>query len=192
MTRGLQWKADEVKVLIAKLRPELKDRSIHSYQPNVVVVGRKPVMPRTPDSASDKEKLASRFSHPLTPPSSSKAAASEQNSADPLHNLAPQGEGIEARINAFTPVLSIPRAEGGREAEEFNGRGLRPTKWCLLQSCHLPHGPRTTPLERSISTRWRTPSAPSLSARSFGWPGTTMGRRKGHTSSAIRPRYSTI
>lgn len=32
MTRGLQWKPEEVKVLLAKTRPELLDRSIHSYQ----------------------------------------------------------------------------------------------------------------------------------------------------------------
>ena len=32
LTRGCKWKADEVSVLMAKLRPELKDRSIHSYQ----------------------------------------------------------------------------------------------------------------------------------------------------------------
>lgn len=32
MTRGLQWKPEEVKVLLAKIRPELLDRSIHSYQ----------------------------------------------------------------------------------------------------------------------------------------------------------------
>jgi len=32
MTRGLQWKAEEVKVLMAKIRPELRDRSVHSYQ----------------------------------------------------------------------------------------------------------------------------------------------------------------
>lgn len=32
MTRGLKWKADEVSVLMAKLRPELKNRAIHSYQ----------------------------------------------------------------------------------------------------------------------------------------------------------------
>ena len=32
MTRQLGWKADEVKVLMAKVRPELKDRSVHSYQ----------------------------------------------------------------------------------------------------------------------------------------------------------------
>ena len=32
MTRGLQWKAEEVSVLMAKLRPELKNRHIHSYQ----------------------------------------------------------------------------------------------------------------------------------------------------------------
>ncbi|KAL8931488.1 MAG: hypothetical protein Q9211_006928, partial [Gyalolechia sp. 1 TL-2023] len=32
LTRGLNWKAEEVKVLMAKIRPELKDRGIHSYQ----------------------------------------------------------------------------------------------------------------------------------------------------------------
>lgn len=30
-TRAMKWKAEEVKVLMAKMRPELKSRSIHSY-----------------------------------------------------------------------------------------------------------------------------------------------------------------
>ena len=38
LTRTRQWKADEVSVLMAKLRPELKDRSIHSYQTKLVLV----------------------------------------------------------------------------------------------------------------------------------------------------------
>ena len=73
LTRARRWKADEVSVLMAQLRPELKDRSIHSYQTklvlvasrgslifrhvliinSVVVVGRKPDIPRTPDSLRD-------------------------------------------------------------------------------------------------------------------------------------------
>ncbi len=56
MTRGLEWKPDEVKVLIAKMRGELKDRNIHSYQPNVVLVGRKPLTPQTPDSITGRER----------------------------------------------------------------------------------------------------------------------------------------
>lgn len=32
MTRVLNWKPEEVKVLMAKLRPELKCRAVHSYQ----------------------------------------------------------------------------------------------------------------------------------------------------------------
>ncbi|KAL8723084.1 MAG: hypothetical protein Q9225_000555 [Loekoesia sp. 1 TL-2023] len=36
LTRGLDWKAEEVKVLMAKIRPELKDRRIHSYQTKYV------------------------------------------------------------------------------------------------------------------------------------------------------------
>ena len=31
-TRGLQWQPAEVQVLVAKVRAELKDKSIHSYQ----------------------------------------------------------------------------------------------------------------------------------------------------------------
>ena len=33
IARVLEWKPAEVSVLFAKMRPELKDRSIHSYQP---------------------------------------------------------------------------------------------------------------------------------------------------------------
>ncbi len=31
-TRSLQWQLEEVEVFLAKMRGELKDRSIHSYQ----------------------------------------------------------------------------------------------------------------------------------------------------------------
>ncbi|MCJ1232962.1 hypothetical protein MMC14_000916 [Varicellaria rhodocarpa] len=41
-TRVLQWQPSEVQVLLARLRAELKDRTIHAYQPFVVVYGRKP------------------------------------------------------------------------------------------------------------------------------------------------------
>lgn len=33
MTRAMDWKPEEVSVLSARMRPELKDKSIHSYQP---------------------------------------------------------------------------------------------------------------------------------------------------------------
>lgn len=42
LSRVYDWKPEEVKILMAKLRPELKERSIHSYQATVVIVGRKP------------------------------------------------------------------------------------------------------------------------------------------------------
>lgn len=32
LTRAKAWKAEEVKVLIAKVRPELMDKNIHSFQ----------------------------------------------------------------------------------------------------------------------------------------------------------------
>ena len=66
-TRALGWKEAELKVLLAKVRPELKDRTIHSYQPqqvsylttsdlemlmcsSYVVYGRKPLAPPSPIS----------------------------------------------------------------------------------------------------------------------------------------------
>ena len=32
LTRALEWKPEEVNILMAKIRPELKDKTIHSYQ----------------------------------------------------------------------------------------------------------------------------------------------------------------
>ena len=36
LCRGASWKAEEVSVLAAKMRPEVRDRSIHSYQTKYV------------------------------------------------------------------------------------------------------------------------------------------------------------
>ena len=36
LTRALEWKPEEVQVLMAKMRPELKNKAIHSYQPQSV------------------------------------------------------------------------------------------------------------------------------------------------------------
>ncbi|KAF6825075.1 methyltransferase domain-containing protein [Colletotrichum musicola] len=42
LTRGLDWRADEVNVLAAQTRKDVGDRSIHAYWPMIVVYGRKP------------------------------------------------------------------------------------------------------------------------------------------------------
>ncbi|KAK4222599.1 methyltransferase domain-containing protein [Podospora fimiseda] len=42
LTRALGWTKEEVDVLAAKARADVKDRSIHAYWPVVVVYGRKP------------------------------------------------------------------------------------------------------------------------------------------------------
>jgi len=42
MTRGLGWSKEEVTVLAAKVRTELNDRRIHSYNPIVVLYAQKP------------------------------------------------------------------------------------------------------------------------------------------------------
>ena len=119
MTRGLHWKPEEVKILIAKLRGELQDRNIHSYQPNVVLVGRKPFRPQTPDSVSGTAisgSASTRDSFQWTkPPALTKEGGVCEDSTSSVatsHNIVPQNEGVDATVNAFTPVLSIPKAEG--------------------------------------------------------------------------------
>ena len=37
LTRALEWKLEEVQLLMAQIRPELKDKSIHSYQIQYVI-----------------------------------------------------------------------------------------------------------------------------------------------------------
>ncbi|MCJ1432955.1 hypothetical protein MMC27_002313 [Xylographa pallens] len=49
-TRSLKWQPTEFQVLLARLRQELKDRTIHAYQHFAVVVGRKPFSSRSSDS----------------------------------------------------------------------------------------------------------------------------------------------
>ncbi|MCJ1476471.1 hypothetical protein MMC13_005137 [Lambiella insularis] len=46
-TRSLNWQPSEFQVLLARLRVELKDRSIHAFQHFSVVVGRKPLSNRS-------------------------------------------------------------------------------------------------------------------------------------------------
>ena len=126
MTRGLKWKPEEVKILIAKLRGELQDRNIHSYQPNVVLVGRKPFTPSTPpesgnSSASNSVRGARDSFQWNTPPSPPPLAAvtkgegadkGSTSSVATRHNIAPQNAGVDATVSAFTPVLSIAKADG--------------------------------------------------------------------------------
>ncbi|KAL8877335.1 MAG: hypothetical protein Q9198_004631 [Flavoplaca austrocitrina] len=96
LTRGLAWKAEEVKVLMAKIRPELKDRGIHSYQNTVFVTGRKPGNPRHSSNYSSR---TSNSPAPLTPNSCSSSIA---HSPDDHGSPAPQEE-----INTFTPVMPV-------------------------------------------------------------------------------------
>ncbi|MCJ1393219.1 hypothetical protein MMC18_006091 [Xylographa bjoerkii] len=49
-TRSLNWQPAEFQVLLARLRQEIKDRTIHTYQHFAVVVGRKPFSSRSSHS----------------------------------------------------------------------------------------------------------------------------------------------
>lgn len=132
LTRALGWKEEEVKVLIAKIRPELKDRAIHSYQTqqvlhsilrfwplklhSAVIVGRKPEMPRTPDSFRQSTEYGVA---PLTPssfptgPAESPQALVEEQSTRQACSIMPQSNTGGTSMNdttAFTPVIDIPQA----------------------------------------------------------------------------------
>ncbi|OQV10633.1 Methyltransferase domain-containing protein [Cladophialophora immunda] len=47
-TRDLGWSTEEVQVLLAQARPDIKDPNIHAYWPVYVVYGQKPYADRTP------------------------------------------------------------------------------------------------------------------------------------------------
>ncbi|KAI4240431.1 MAG: hypothetical protein L6R40_005142 [Gallowayella cf. fulva] len=106
LTRGLKWKADEVKVLMAKIRPELKDRGIHAYQTKrntfvewvfrVFITGRKPEHPQHRSNISSRHGSTTA---PLTPTSFSSSVSHSPETHD---SPAPPEE-----INAFTPVMPV-------------------------------------------------------------------------------------
>ncbi|KAL8695154.1 MAG: hypothetical protein Q9218_000322 [Villophora microphyllina] len=102
LTRGLEWKAEEVKILMAKIRPELKSKAIHSYQTKVFVTGRKPENPPPATSASRFGSTA-----PLTP-----------NGMGP--STGPSSPAPPDQINAFTPVMPITQ-----EAMKSSKRGMK-------------------------------------------------------------------
>ncbi|RMJ19470.1 hypothetical protein BHE90_000263 [Fusarium euwallaceae] len=47
LTRGLGWQAEEVNVLAAKAKEDMRNKSIHAYWPMIVVTARKPVPKET-------------------------------------------------------------------------------------------------------------------------------------------------
>lgn len=42
LTRGLDWKKEEVDIFVAKVTSDLRDKKIHAYFPMPVTFGRKP------------------------------------------------------------------------------------------------------------------------------------------------------
>ena len=98
MTHALHWKPDEVSVLLAKIRPELRNRNIHSYQTIVLVYGRKPFGRETPDStftATSEEAGAVNRAVSSEPPGFSAAELTT-------------GASDEVEQNDFAPVMGIP------------------------------------------------------------------------------------
>ncbi|KAL9028640.1 MAG: hypothetical protein Q9196_003032, partial [Gyalolechia fulgens] len=108
LTRGLNWKAEEVKVLMAKIRPELKDRGIHSYQTKVFIVGRKPERPSTNTQSTDASKPSSCRHLSPAPPTPTSFSSSAMGSPAVTHG---DGEGSPPPdpINVFTPSMPLKK-----------------------------------------------------------------------------------
>ncbi|KAL8928880.1 MAG: hypothetical protein Q9208_001658 [Pyrenodesmia sp. 3 TL-2023] len=113
LTRGLDWKAEEVKVLMAKVRPELKNRGIHSYQTMVFVVGKKPERGKepSPNNTNTINTNTSRYGGGTAPPTPRSAASPSSAVGSPT---ATSGHGRDDaipappdQINAFTPNLPL-------------------------------------------------------------------------------------
>ncbi|KAL8710403.1 MAG: hypothetical protein Q9220_005004 [cf. Caloplaca sp. 1 TL-2023] len=107
LTRGLEWKPEEVKVLMAKIRPELKDRGIHSYQTKVFVTGRKPDKLR-PSGLSISSTISDHSS--TAPPTPRSFSSSNVGSPVPAAGDSPMPP---EQINAFTPTMPL-KQEGSR------------------------------------------------------------------------------
>ncbi|SLM33355.1 S-adenosyl-L-methionine-dependent methyltransferase-like [Lasallia pustulata] len=75
-TRGLQWQPAEVQVLVAKVKTELKNKNIHSYQNLAVVYGRKPET--APPSRGAK---SGRRSLPASRPADKTASGAKSNAS---------------------------------------------------------------------------------------------------------------
>ncbi|KAL8908056.1 MAG: hypothetical protein Q9207_001035 [Kuettlingeria erythrocarpa] len=127
LTRGLDWKAEEVKVLMAKVRPELKNRSIHSYQRKVFVVGRKPEKSASEPSTTGKTIHTStlRYGGGTAPPTPGSAASPSSAVGSPTatggHGHDETGPAPPDQINAFTPNMPLKQEvidASRREADE--------------------------------------------------------------------------
>lgn len=93
LTRALEWKPEEVKILMAKIRPELRNKAIHSYQIHFAIFGRKPKAVPSPLAAS------SRLS-----PSAPTVAPSMATDGD--QNLVSSPTAAEP-TSSFTPVIDF-------------------------------------------------------------------------------------
>lgn len=103
-------------MLMAKVRPELKNRGIHSYQTMVFVVGRKPERGEEPSANSNTiDTNTWRYGGGTAPPTPGSAASPSSAVGSPP---ATSGRGDEEvipappdQINAFTP--NMPLKQGG-------------------------------------------------------------------------------
>lgn len=105
-TRGLDWKAEEVKVLMAKIRPELKDRGIHAYQTKVFIVGRKPERPQTDTTSTNTNNPRAGRHLSTGPPTPTSFSSSAVGSPSMTHGNS-EGSPPPDQINAFTPRMPL-------------------------------------------------------------------------------------
>ncbi|KAL8404367.1 hypothetical protein RB594_009279 [Gaeumannomyces avenae] len=76
LTRGLGWTKEEVLVLVAQVRKDLRNTRIHAYWPIHIVYGRKPLSPKAAEKPSSPEPVpASPASAPASPADGTSTAA---------------------------------------------------------------------------------------------------------------------
>ncbi|KAL6717513.1 hypothetical protein ACLMJK_005428 [Lecanora helva] len=118
LTRQLGWKLEEVQVLMAKIRPELKDRSIHSYQMNSVIIGRKPEPTITSNLSYDATTLGQA---PLTPNSISATGSGPFNQEISKEQVVSESRNDDfAMDQGFTPTIDIPQARTNNDLQDPN------------------------------------------------------------------------
>lgn len=60
LTRGSNWKKEEVEVFLASVRKLYFDKNIHSYMPFYVIYGQKPGVPNLPEDPLEQPEPVTR------------------------------------------------------------------------------------------------------------------------------------
>ncbi|KAI6360051.1 hypothetical protein MCOR25_006859 [Pyricularia grisea] len=115
LTRALGWSKDEVTVLVAKARKELRDPRIHAYWPIYVVYGRKPLRPTA--AAWSPEPV------PTATPAAAPALGSASSAAPAPVTVETESEAAPAKETAeATSSKTAEASEKTTESKDAKGK----------------------------------------------------------------------